>query len=208
MADVYDDSDLMVEIDATDIDEDSLHSGGGVDKEGYYHVECLDIGLTEGESDKLRNLKIDLVVLDGEHSEQSGRKIFHRLYLEGWENKSTRDKRELKKEEEKRILAFSFAFGLITADQLGQEKLKIPFHLIRMRQAVVKVTKADDYEVTDSMGSKVKKTGGYKIAWSNEAWPVDHPRVADVPKDANSLSEYGTSGLSGASEPSVDVSDL
>lgn len=195
MADIFTEHDGMVDVTLSggEVESpDEFYSGNRVSKEGYFHVNGTGLTLNKFDADKkkLPSVDIDLQVLDGSDFEgnqladQKDKVINHRIYLAGWEDKENGVTKPLDDRQQKGIRAFAYAFGLISETDLGKKDVKIPFHLIDGRQAVVKVKRDDDWN--DAQGN-VKK-GSLKISWNNDAWPVTHERVKDVHKDREALS--------------------
>ena len=135
--------------------------------------------------------------------------VYHRLFIgrkdedaaAGWRPFDPTDEKDKKSLDG--INTFAYAFGLLGKGDLGKSNVKIPFHQIEGAQAVVRVQQDDDWK--DDEGKEHK--GGFKILWNNDAWPVSHERVRDVPKDPEALLamggiDGGASGGGGA--PAVD----
>ena len=205
MSEVFEDNNdgaLNVNLDTTGQSEDSLHAGGGISVEGRFHVDVTDIEHIPGDDDKLSQLKIDMHVLDGNAPGQRDKIVYHRVYLESWVDSKNRSagKTPLSKKSQEGIAMFAFAFGLISADDLGKPGVATPFHDIVGRQAIVEVKQDKPWK--DNNG--VAHDGGFKIPW-NTAWPLEHPDVSSVPKDPDALALIG--GIT-PSTPAVDVSDL
>jgi hypothetical protein len=210
--------DLMFESSTEGQTEDSLYSGAMVSKEGYYHVNCVAIEKVDKTSEgKTPHLKIDLQIVAGDHEDQRDKLIYHRLFLAraqrdvdgtvtGFNPFDPADEKDKKALDG--INTFAFAFGVIGTADLGKNKVAIPFGMINGAQAVVRVQKDDDW--TDKEGNK--KAGGLKILWNNDAWPVGHERVKDVPKDPEALLAMGgiggSSGGGNGQAAADDFSDL
>lgn len=206
MATVFDDeqfADLNLEFDASDVSEDSLWTGGMVSKPGFYHVSGGNVSMEKGDDNSLKHLQLEMIVLDGTEESEINKRLYHRIYLEGWEKRPEGDepgvKKGLDKKQQQGIIAFAFAFGLVSKDAFGKQ-MKVPFHMFEGSQAVVKVSE-DEY--FDRNGQKKKS---FKMAWNNDCWPVWHDRVRDVPKDAESLAMLG--GIGGSGGDQTDISDL
>lgn len=217
MTDIFTEHDGMVDISLSggEVESaDEFYSGNRVTKEGFYHVNGTGLTLHkfDAEKKKLPMVEIDLQVLDGSDlegnqlTEQKDKVINHRIYLAGWEDKLNGVTKPLDDRQQKAIRAFAYAFGLISEADLGKKDVKIPFHLIDGRQAVVKVTREKEWE--DDKGNMQK--GGLKIAWNNDAWPVTHDRVKDVHKDREALALIvGMSDAGGgASGGGSDLDDI
>lgn len=212
--DVYAENDAITfELDGGAVEsQDELYSGNRVTKPGYYHVHAADIEHIKFDEEKkvLPHLSIDLVVLDGtgedgkQITDQNDKAITHRIYLANWEDKAGGVTKPLDEKAQKGVRAFAYAFGLITDQQLAEANVKIPFHLIKGRQAVVKVQQEKDWEKD---GKTMK--GGLKVSWNNDAWPVTHERVKDVHKNREALSLLGVSGNGSAGGASnSDLADI
>lgn len=206
------------EIDATDVDpSEDLHASNFVSKEGWYHVTVCD-GIKAGNvddegkplPDKLRTVEMKLQVLRGtgdggvELKDQIDKYLGHTLYIEGWKKKPVYEGRELIEPGTKgpledkslaSLLAFCEAFGISKPEDRGK-KIKMPFHLLVGKQAIVHVQQDDDYE----KDGKVYK-GRMKIRWNNDVYPLDHEKVADVLK-AGTASAAAAAAL--ASVPADD----
>ncbi len=171
-------------------------SGGACDKAGHYHVVCNGIK-KEGGDNKTPCLRLDLQILAGEHDDQIGKMIFHRVYtakakrskegqFEGLEPLTEGGKRML--------LRCAAGFGLISPEDVGSGSVRIPWSQIEMRQAIVQVSAEDR---TDMKTGQV--TGkDFKISFGN-IWPIGHEDVANVPTDAEALAQLtGGAGVGGA----------
>lgn len=193
---------------------DEFYSGNRVSREGYFHFACDGIERKQEEG-KLDHLQIDLRVLDGNDmdgkrlEDQIDKTLVHRLYLERWVSKPTKDdpvgeKGPLEEKALKGLRAFAYAFGLISEEQLAQPNVRIPFHQIAGRQAVGKVQREDDW--ADSDGNQ--KKGQLKVSWNNDFWPVNHERVKDVSKDREALALLGITGGASGGATDSDLADI
>jgi hypothetical protein len=99
-----------------------------------------------------------------------------------------------------RAALVAYRLGLITKNDFGKKR-RINWAAAKGRQLVVEVIE-EEYEKQD--GSKGKKS---KVAFAG-FWDVNHPDVADVPKDA-SMTNCPTTGQSAAGASAEDdFSDL
>ena len=207
--------DMTFETTTEGTDADSMHSGGAVSKAGYYHVVVDGIEKVEKEG-KLPHLLVSMTILAGTEDSQIDKRLYHRIFLAKWQERpddvnltpgimapyDPADEKDRKRLDG--INAFAYAFGLLTDEDLGREKVKIPFHMIEGRQAVVKVQQDSDW--TDSKGNK--RAGGFKILWNNDAWPIGHSEVSDVPKDPEALAMIGGTDPGTAAGGAADYSDI
>lgn len=193
---------LNLTIDTTDVTTDSMYSGAGVNKAGYYHVTASGVEVFKEEG-KLPYVKVDLKVEEGDNKDQINKMIYHKIYVKKWADKEKTELAPLEKKQMEGIAKFAYAFGLITDEQLGNPKTNIPLHLIDGHQAIVEVRQDNDW--TDSEGTQRK--GGFKIPFNN-AWPVHHDRVRDVPKNLEILSMAVNAVAGGQTVPDADISDL
>lgn len=213
MADIFTEHDGMISValDGGQVESpDEFYSGNRVSKEGLYHVSATRIQVHKADEDKkkLPTLEIDLVVLDGTDADgnrledQIEKIITHRIFLAKWEDKESGVMKALDDKAQKGVRAFAYAFGLISEADLGKA-VKVPFHLIEGRQAVVKVKRESEW--TDDSGNK--RQGSLKIAWNNDCWPVTHERVKDVHKNREALALLvGAGAVGGPSDD--DLSDI
>lgn len=208
MSDFFDDN-LNINLDGGQVDSpDEFYSGNRVTKEGMYHVTATGASLHKDEG-KVPTLQVDMLTLDGTDADgnqlvdQAEKSITHRIFLARWTDKAKTEQGPLEDKQQKGIRAFAYAFGLISEADLGKKDIQIPFHLIEGRQAVVKVSREKDW--VDDKGET--RTGGLKISWNNDAWPIGHERVKDVHKSREALSMLvGTTG--GSSGGGSDLDDI
>jgi hypothetical protein len=197
------DDDLSFGLDTTGVDEESLYTGGGgVNKDGKYHVICVDVA-NDTKEGGLTCVKLTLQVLDGTEKDQVEKKHFHRLYFEGWEDKANGVKKSLDENARKRLARFARAFNVLTEKDMDNPDARINARLFSDKQAVVEIAKGDDY--TDKDGNK--KTGKFEVPWNN-AWPLNHADVEDVPKDPEYLAMMGGIEGGGGGDAAGDDDDL
>jgi len=116
-----------------------------------------------------------MACLAGEHDSEVGKKIYHRIYMAGWESKQDGVMKKLEEKQVHGILALLHAFGTIGEDAFGKEVFKLNrdmFDRLEQTQAIVKVTPSEFNGKTTQ-----------KIAWNNDVWPLTHEKVNDVPMD-------------------------
>jgi len=95
--------------DVTVEDPEDLYKGGGksVQKEGFYHAEVSEVEGIEGDESKLRQVKVNMTIHQGDHEDQIGKTIYHTIYLENWEDKSAGIKRRPSEAAEKGLFRFA-----------------------------------------------------------------------------------------------------
>lgn len=204
MSDNAFEDDMVFDLDTGDIDEESLYTGGGgVNKDGKYHVMCIDVA-NDTKDGKLPCVKVVLQVLAGTERDQVDKKHTHWLYLAKWADDAKTQPGPLMDSQRKGLARFARAFHVLTEADMGNPNARINFNRFRDMQAVVEIKKGDDRESDGKTYS-----GRFEIPWNN-AWPVNHPDVADVPKDAESLALMG--GIDGmevaAAGPDDEFGDL
>ncbi len=192
-------------------DKETIHEGGGggVQLDGRYHViveksEYLAAsveGDDEDADDYARSLpmvKVQMSVLGGEHESEKGKKIFHRVFLGSWKDDSGNDTKKagrinpLGEKQLHGTLAFLHAFGVIGDDAFGQSTFKLSldmFERLENTQAIVRVSMSE--ERTNAKTGQVYKPSAQM--WNNDAWPLGHEKVSDVPRD-HEAANYVTSG--------------
>lgn len=211
MVDIFSEGDgFGIELDGGAVDSaDDLYSGNRINVAGYYHVTATASAIRREEG-KLPQVQIDMLVLDGTDEEknraesQIGKNYTHYIYLAKWADKEKTDTAPLEEAAQKGIRAFAYAFGLIGEADLSRANVRIPFHMIDGRQAIVRIQKQSDY--TDRDGEK--RTGGYKMSWNNDAWPVTHEKVKDIAKDPSALAMLHTAGVAGGGGAATDIEDI
>ena len=218
MVDIFEQGEgFGIELDGGAVENaDDLYAGNRVNQAGYYHVTAngSDIKRPEG---KLPQIAIDMQILDGTDEEtraraeaQIGKSYTHYIYLAKWKRRpGTNGDDDLGETEpledaaQKGIRALAYAFGLLSEADLTTPNVRVPFHMIGGRQAIIRIQKQKDYE---SGGEK--RSGGYKMSWNNDAWPVLHEKVKDVHKDPSALAMLQTAGVgaggNGAASPDID----
>lgn len=167
--------------------EELLKGGGGVEKEGLYHVSCESVSLKDaGDNDKLAHLEMKFSVLAGEHEDQVEKKIYNRMYLEGWEDKHKKQKGKLSDAQVRGLQRIAWAFGLIDESDFGKPT-RIAWNLMENRQAVVEVRQEKDQTVKDKDGKETIYKGRFRIPFGN-SWPLGHDAVKKVPLNAEAAS--------------------
>jgi len=202
---------LNFQLDTTDVDADSLYSGGGVNKEGYYHVVAMSPELTN-EKEKLPGATVTLHIVAGTEDDQCVKNIYHKLFFKGWEKdkegKKTGSQVGLSAKQKNNLARFLDAFGVINKSDIGGASANIPWHLMEGRQAIIEVRQEKEWVDDDGK----KHPGGFKIPFNN-AWPIRHERVKDVPKDPESLAMLCQAvdtdvPVAAAANEAVDISDV
>jgi len=205
---------MNFDMDSTGVSGEDLGSGEGqVEKEGWYHWEIGDVS---PELDKVKdngkfttpNIRFDMIVLETvEGQSPANSRLFHRMYL-CKVDKDSGDVSEISEGSKKNALRFGIGLGLlaekedgtiVVAETLKDAKTgaviaeagstKIPTKLwlfAKGRQCVSKVA----LEASENPAYKA----AYKIPFSR-VYPVDHPSVADVPKNAEMLELIGKGDL-------------
>lgn len=206
------DLDDVIDASGFDVDDATPSQGGAAcNKAGMYHVHIKDLK-KEGslEPDEKGNFKtpcirLDLEILAGSNADQIGKVIYHRVY----QAKAKRDENTgktvgmlpLSDSSREQYFRTAFQLGVMDEADIGKEKAVVRWSQAQGRQAIVRV----DHEEEDVMKDGKKngeKRSVYRISWGN-FWNVNHPDVADVPKDAEAMLL-----ASGGGGGSVDVSDL
>lgn len=173
--------------------EEEIYKGGNsVEKDGFYHVHAESVSDEDvDKEDRLRNVNIQMEILQGTEADQIEKKVYHRLYLAKWVDKDdhTKGQEPVSKGSMKNIIRFAMAFGILDREDIGSKTI-IPFHAIAGRQAIVEVKKEADREGVDKHGNKKDFKGQFRIPFSN-AWPLNHEAMAKVPKDTTAASQQG-----------------
>ena len=187
MSGINDLKDVSLENGESDTEEVYSGGGGAVSVAGHYHVIACAPEL-KADDGKLKHIEVALDVVAGTAESEVNKKIYHRIYLESWADKANGITGPLKDSMAKGVRRFCHAFGTISDDDLPKKNVPLGFHLLEGKQAVVEVRQEDDW-VNDKGETQ---PGGFKIPFNN-AWPVTHPKVEDVPKDPEFL-QYAESG--------------
>lgn len=214
-------NDLDTELDTSGFDtSDALPSKGGAscNKPGFYHIFVKDIK-AEGNQDPAKGKlatpcrRLDLEILAGSNADQVGKVIYDRTYIK----KAVRGKddsgkeittgfEDLSEDSRRAMLRKAYGLSLIDENQIGQDKVRIPWSAAPGRQCIVRVDEEeeDDFKDKDAAkaeGRAMKKKTVYRINYGN-FWRVDSEEVKDVPKDAEALVMAGGGG------PAPDLSDI
>ena len=203
-------ADDYTEIDATDINEKNVDEiGNWVTVPGKYHVICNDVKpknlKQSGDSIQIPEVEILLSVLDGEHPSEKKKKYTHKVRLMNPENWGDFGKGKpggplvpLNDGDKKAILNLYYAFGVLGDDVFGK-KARMSMELFeRMRNCMAVV------QITERKGSDGNM---YKQIKGGHFWRVTDPKVANVPKDHETLHMAGIT-LPSASSPSNEPDDL
>lgn len=189
--------------DGTGTTEDDLKdSGGFVSKRGYYHLDLRDVVLIRkvdesGQPTEPAHVRTMWVAEAGEHQDQVGKQVSHRLYLQKWEYQTDEKGNPLKEEKTRndgstyeakvktgRILKlepsdfqtrgairFFIGLGLLSADVVGRN-FKLPTSkLIPGLQCVAMVGNDGQIEF-------------------NKTYQLDSEDVANVPKNQELLTRW------------------
>ena len=183
--------------------DDLKDSGGFVSKPGYYHVDLRERTLVQKENEPA-HVKLMFVVEGGEHADQIGKQLSHRLYLQKWEYKLD-EKGEVVKEKKHRTsdggeyeakvktgrvlplepddfatkgnIRFFVGLGLLSDEQAVGKKFKLPLSKLNPGlQCIVKAGK-DGIEF-------------------NKTYTLDSPEVEGVPKNEE-MANIWRAGVSG-----------
>jgi len=196
------------EYDTSETSEETIHEGGGgtVNKDGMYHVRCFEVVYHPAEAAKevdgeeikakLPQAEVKLEVLNGTEPSEIGKKLYHTLYIAGWEDKETGVMKPLEGRQLAGFLAFCHAFGTVDGSVFGKESITLELGMIERLEDLTAVVKVQLEEKNEKVINP--KTGKpyeprHKICWNTDAWPVGHEKVKDVPKDPDS-SQYTESG--------------
>lgn len=181
-------------LDTDGMSGEDLDGGGGIcDKEGWYHVTVLNIDKNEDEG-KLPHYFFGLQILAGDHEDQAGKMIYHRIFNKSWIDSSDHDKgmKEPSEGSKKMKLRFAAGLGLISKEDIGKPNLRIPWSEADGVQAVCKVVK-------ESRGDDPNKFD-FRIPYS-EIYQVNDPKVENVPKDQEALDRIGLHSSTGTDVP-------
>ena len=183
---------IMFELEGGAVENaDELYSGATVSKEGYYHVECVDVQLKTpnieaGDKPFTPNVNLHLHIIGGEHADQVEKLIYHRINLKKYD-KDANNYVPLDDRAMKNIRCLCYAFGLISANDVANPKLKVNFTGLLDKQAIVKVTHEPPQKYIDKDGLEQMSKDRWKIAWHNDIFHVADERVKDVPKDMQAV---------------------
>jgi len=199
------------EYDTSDTSEETIHDGGGgiVEKDGHYHVRCFEVIYHPAEASKeedgeivkakLPQAEVKLEVLNGTEPTEVGKKIYHTIYLAGWEVKPTKSDpacgvmKPLEGRQLAGLLAFLHAFGTVDGSVFGKESITLELGMIERLEnltAIVKVQLEEQNEEVINPKTGKPYEPRHKICWNTDAWPVGHEKVKDVPVDPDE-SQYG-----------------
>ena len=198
---------FTMEADTSKVDEESIHEGGSgnyVSAEGRFHVmiEQVERFSIDREKNKLPQIKISMRVLNGTADSEIQKALSHYLYMAKWvdSKKKSLGAEHLDETAKERLVGFLHAFGVIGEEAFGVSDFKMDwpmFQRLQDTQAIVKVSKQDNYNVKDKdTGELVEKQGGYKISWNTDTWPLGHEKVKDVPLDHEAAAAFGIDAAS------------
>lgn len=175
-------------------DTEGLDQGGNVDKEGQYHFEVadvvpeLDILDKEGQP-KTPSVRFDLAVLHTTPGQsRAGSRHFHRIYV-GSSGGGPAKEGSIKS-------AIRFGLGLGILRQVEQNGKSIVVDAVTGLTRITKETwlRAKGQQCVAKIGKHEDKAGKYQTSFEipfGRVYQVDHPDVADVPKNANALALIG-----------------
>lgn len=195
--------------DSSEVSAADVGGSRGVDKEGYYHFEITGVAPVIHQTNRKggavsNHIRIDMVVLKSvEGQSPQGSRHFHRIYLE------SKDGPE--KTEKLKHMGYRFLLGcgvLREVEPLGGKP-----HLVDAETGETKVNlatwrKCEGKQVVAKIEKETSMYQGkeqidYRIPFGNVYRP-DDPKVADVPKDEDSLLAGGYSITSGAAAGNPD----
>lgn len=184
------------ELDASGYDGEGLDRGGDtVNLEGWYHFEIVDVQKElgtlndQGHPKSPSILFICQVLKTVEKQSPRGCKLYHRAYLAG------KGGEPIKKGSLDNTFRFGVGLGLLrTVDNDGAKTV------VNAKTGLPKIP-SDlwlDAKGKQFIGQVVleKGTEGYKDKYVldyNRPYPVDHPKVANIAKDAEALAMIGMS---------------
>ena len=178
---------------------EAAHEGGGgvVKIAGMYHVSVSSVEYkeTDLEGDKavLPHYEMKLTILGGEHESEFGKTVYHRLYLAAWEDKANKIPKALEDKHVAGVLTFLHSFGTVGDDVFDNPAVELDqgmFDRLVNTQAIAKVSMSE--ERFDKVSGKTYASRA-EISWNSDVWPVNHEKVADVPKDVSAL-QYAMTG--------------
>lgn len=199
-------------VDGTEIGEDDLQDKGGqVNKKGYYHLELTDRKLMQEEG-KPNHVNCILKVLQGEHEDQIGKTVFHRVYLERYEyetdekgnfimekaQRSNGEEYEMKKKTGKILpldpkgyqvkgnARFFIGIGLLKESECVGQKFSLPFSKFNPGIQFIAV---------------VGKDGQIEF---NKTFCMEDDEVANIPKDEQSLANWLSGNAAGVDDSVID----
>jgi hypothetical protein len=188
--------------DLGDTDSSDLDVGGIVDREGWYHFEVADVvpeletHKADGEA-KSPCIRFDLSVLHSVPGQsKTGARLFHRVWV-GSKGGGPPAEGSIKS-------AKRFGLGLGVLRQIEHNGKRIVVDSVTGQTRITKETwlRAKGQQCIGRVArSKEDKTGQYDQKFElpfGQVYPVDHPEVADVPKNVNALALIGKASLAAA----------
>lgn len=186
---------ILGEDDTFTEEESTPSSGRTCSKEGYYHVYVSGVKPESPDHEgHCSVVRLDLKILAGEHEDQVGNILFHRVRL--FRIVRDAEKNPIGREAyDKDYLAWAMraAVGLGLAPREGGRLSRVPWAQAENCQAVVRVDMDTERKNRDTGKMEKLDRPTFEIKFGN-FWRPDDEAVADVPKDAESLAYLAAGG--------------
>ena len=174
-------------VDTSNVTDESVNDASlGVCKTGLYHflVEDVKFNLeSEGEKPIIPEVILGMRVLAGEHDSEMNKTMRHSIRLmtpSNWQDFSE-GMEPLEDKDRKGIVCLLFGFGVIGDEAFGKEAFTVTkdmYERLRGTNAICQVS---------TRANKKDKDKPFYNVYNNNVWPTSHPKVADVPKDPNTV---------------------
>jgi len=161
--------------------------GGQVEKNGKYHMVVEDPKMEFGQSDKLSCISLRCKVLAGTEEDQIGKVVFHRLFMESWQDSKDHAKGKaplsdgMRNSNNKILIALdAIPYEKSVDGVIAIGKYRVDKEFVEMLsglQMVAEVRMSKKRTVGDTTYDPRPE-----IPFGN-AWPLTHEDVVDVPKD-------------------------
>lgn len=177
--------------------DDLKNYGGFVEKRGYYHLDLRERTLIQKDGEPA-HVKLMFVVEAGEHADQVGKQVSHRLYRQKWEYELDPNGKPVEEEKEtlkgkkykakkktgrilplepddfasKQAIKFFVGVGLLTEEQSVGKRFKLPFSQLNPGMQCIALVDAEG-----------------QISY-NTVYTLDNPEVEAVPKNEELVTRW------------------